>query len=113
MPLALEHWPQHLRGIASGILQGGYSFGFLLSSLVYQLGYPLVSDRPEWAWRVMLWSGVMPAMVVFAVMWTVPESPIWLERQRRCVASGGAERLVAGPAVRPRPASGSRCTRRC
>jgi SHS family lactate transporter-like MFS transporter len=88
MPLALEHWPQHLRGIASGILQGGYSFGFLLSSLVYQLGYPLVSSQPEWAWRVMLWSGVVPAMVVFAVMWTVPESPIWLARQR---ARGAAD----------------------
>jgi SHS family lactate transporter-like MFS transporter len=87
MPLALEHWPQHLRGIASGILQGGYSLGFLLSSLVYQLGYPLVSDRPEWAWRVMLWAGVLPAIAVFAVMWTVPESPIWLARRRD---AGGA-----------------------
>jgi len=93
MPLALEHWPQHLRGIASGILQGGYSFGFLLSSLVFQLGYPLVSDRPEWAWRVMLWSGALPAVLVFAVMWTVPESPIWLERRRRLVAEGGSDRL--------------------
>ncbi len=96
MPLALEHWPQHLRGIASGILQGGYSFGFLLSSLVFQLGYPLVSDRPEWAWRVMLWSGVVPAMLVFAVMWTVPESPIWLEQRRRRAAEGGADRLSVG-----------------
>ena len=41
MPLALEQWPAKHRGIASGILQGGYSTGFLLSSLVYQLGYPL------------------------------------------------------------------------
>ncbi len=93
MPLALEHWPQHLRGIASGILQGGYSAGFLLSSLVYQLGYPLIRHEPEWAWRVMLWAGVIPALVVFAVMWTVPESPIWLEQQRRLAAEGGRTRL--------------------
>jgi SHS family lactate transporter-like MFS transporter len=93
MPLALEHWPQHLRGIASGILQGGYSFGFLLSSLVFQLGYPLVSGHSEWAWRVMLWAGVLPAMVVFAVMWTVPESPIFLERQRTLAAQGATPRL--------------------
>ena len=58
MPLALEQWPAKHRGIASGILQGGYSTGFLLSSLVYQLGYPLISDRPDWAWRLMLWAGV-------------------------------------------------------
>ena len=60
MPLALEQWPAKHRGIASGILQGGYSVGFLLSSLVYQLGYPLISDRPDWAWRLMLWAGVLP-----------------------------------------------------
>lgn len=93
MPLALEHWPQHLRGIASGILQGGYSTGFLLSSLVFQLGYPLVRHEPEWAWRIMLWSGVLPAVVVFLVMWTVPESPIWLERRRQMAATGAGERL--------------------
>ena len=96
MPLALEHWPQHLRGVASGFLQGGYSFGFLLSSLVYQLGYPYVSHRPEWAWRVMLWAGVVPAAIVFAVMWTVPESPIWLERRKTLLAQGGSVRLSLG-----------------
>ena len=26
-------------------------------------------------------------------MWTVPESPIWLERQRRLAAAGGGDRL--------------------
>ena len=82
MPLALEQWPAKHRGIASGILQGGYSVGFLLSSLVYQLGYPLVSDNPDWAWRLMLWAGVLPAIVVFFLMTRVSESPLWLEQQR-------------------------------
>ena len=83
MPLALEQWPARHRGIASGILQGGYSTGFLLSSLVYQLGYPLISDRPDWAWRIMLWAGVLPAIVVFFLMTRVSESPLWLEQQRQ------------------------------
>ena len=52
MPLTLEHWPAHLRGMASGLLQGGYSLGFMLSSLVYQFGYPLVNSRPDLGWRV-------------------------------------------------------------
>lgn len=91
MPLALEQWPARHRGIASGILQGGYSLGFLLSSLVYQLGYPLISDRPEWAWRVMVWAGVLPAIVVFGVMLRVPESPVWLERRR--LLGGAANRV--------------------
>jgi len=88
MPLALEHWPDKLRGIASGILQGGYSAGFLLSSLVYQLGYPLISDRPEWAWRLMLWSGVIPGSIIFFLMRRVPESPVWLARKAALEARG-------------------------
>jgi SHS family lactate transporter-like MFS transporter len=82
MPLALEQWPAKHRGIASGILQGGYSTGFLLSSLVYQLGYPLVSGNPDWAWRLMLWAGVIPAIIIFFLMLQVRESPLWLAQQR-------------------------------
>jgi SHS family lactate transporter-like MFS transporter len=82
MPLALEQWPAKHRGIASGILQGGYSTGFLLSSLVYQLGYPLVDDNPDRAWRLMLWAGVLPAIVIFYLMTRVSESPLWLAQQR-------------------------------
>lgn len=83
MPLALEQWPARHRGIASGILQGGYSTGFLLSSLVYQLGYPLVSHEPDRAWRLMLWAGVLPAIAIFYLMTRVDESPIWLAQRRQ------------------------------
>lgn len=93
IPLALEQWPAKHRGIASGILQAGYSTGFLLSSLVYQLGYPFVSDRPDWAWRLMLWAGVGPAIVVFFLMRRVPESPVWLEQRRKTAETGGGGRL--------------------
>ena len=49
VPLALEHLPIQLRGVASGLLQGGFSFGFMLSSLVYQFGWPLVMTTPTGA----------------------------------------------------------------
>lgn len=93
VPLALEHLPARLRGIGSGLLQGGFSFGFMLSSLVYQLGWPLVSGNADWGWRLMLWSGVLPALVVLAVMARVEESPVWLEQQRQRRESGGGPRL--------------------
>jgi MFS transporter, SHS family, lactate transporter len=83
VPLALEHWPKELRGVASGLLQGGFSFGFMLSSLVYQLGWPLVSSNPDRGWRLMLWAGVLPAMVVLVAMTRVKESPVWLEQERQ------------------------------
>ena len=81
VPLALEHWPARLRGIASGTLQSGYSAGFILSALAYSWLYPLV-NRPDLGWRVMMWIGVMPALLVFWIVWNVEESPVWLERQR-------------------------------
>ena len=82
MPLAIEHWPQHLRGTVSGMLQSGYSAGFMLSALVYNFVYPLVADKPDLGWRVMLWIGILPAFLVLWIMARVKESPVWLERRR-------------------------------
>jgi SHS family lactate transporter-like MFS transporter len=81
MPLALENWPAHLRGTASGMMQSGYSLGFLLSSVVFQVAYPYV-NHDNVGWRVMLWIGVLPAFLVLFMIKGVPESPVWLERQR-------------------------------
>ncbi len=82
MPLTIEHWPAHLRGTASGMLQSGYSFGFLLSSIVFQFLYPIVNRGTGIGWRVMLWIGVLPAFLLLFMMRSVAESPVWLERQR-------------------------------
>jgi SHS family lactate transporter-like MFS transporter len=82
MPLTLEHWPARLRGIASGMLQGGYSTGFIISALVFQYLYPLVNNPPGFGWRVMFWVGALPALLVLFIMSRVKESPVWLERQR-------------------------------
>jgi SHS family lactate transporter-like MFS transporter len=86
MPLTLEHWPAHLRGTASGLMQSGYSLGFLFSSLVFEFGYPLV-NRPDIGWRVMLWIGVLPAFLVLFIIKGVKESPVWLERQQHLKAN--------------------------
>ena len=82
MPLTLEHWPAHLRGTASGMMQSGYSLGLLLSALVFQFGYPLAGSGTDLGWRVMLWIGVLPALLVLFIMKRVKESPVWLERRR-------------------------------
>jgi SHS family lactate transporter-like MFS transporter len=95
MPLAIEHWPPHLRGVASGLLQGGYAMGYILSAMVYQFGYPLVSGRPD-GWRILLWLGILPALLVLWIMAYVRESPVWLERQRHLRDTGDRERLSIG-----------------
>jgi MFS transporter, SHS family, lactate transporter len=80
MPLVLEHWPERLRGVISGVVQGAFSWGFILAAAVVQFAYPYIADAP-WGWRAMLWSGVLPALVVFWVRRSVPESPAWLARR--------------------------------
>ena len=93
MPLTLEHWPAHLRGTASGMMQSGYSMGFLLSSLVFQFVYPMVNGGTDMGWRVMLWLGILPAFLVFFIMKGVDESPVWLERQRHLKARSEKDTL--------------------
>src|SRR6516162_5366280 len=83
MPLVFEHWPTHLRGIASGLLQGGYSWGFMLSAFAYRYIYPVFNRNPNVGWRSMFFVGVVPALfLLFWIRTNVSESPVWLERQR-------------------------------
>jgi SHS family lactate transporter-like MFS transporter len=82
MPLTLEHWPARLRGIASGLLQGGYGWGYILSAMVFTYLYPRIEPSGELAWRSMLWVGIAPALIVLWIRSRVEESPVWLDRQR-------------------------------
>ena len=105
MPLVLEHWPAHLRGIASGLLQGGYSWGFILSALVFTYLYPMLTPYGEIAWRAMFWIGILPALLVLWIRRNVEESPVWLERQRHLQTSRTEGRGLAGPDLQARSAA--------
>ena len=83
MPLVLEHWPAKLRGLASGLLLGGWYWGYLLAAAVFQFIYPLFNGTPDLAWRAMFWMALAPALLTLWIRSGVPESPVWLERQRR------------------------------
>src|SRR5439155_13240899 len=82
MPLALEHLPARLRGIAAGLLQGAFTWGYILSAFVFHFVYPMIHSRPDFAWRVMFWIGAFPAMFVLWIRASVKESPVWLEHRR-------------------------------
>jgi SHS family lactate transporter-like MFS transporter len=90
MPLVLEHWPARLRGLASGLLLGGWYWGYLLAAAVFQFIYPFVSSTPDFAWRVMFWVCIIPALFTLWIRARVPESPVWLERQQKLRARGAA-----------------------
>jgi SHS family lactate transporter-like MFS transporter len=92
MPLALEHWPARLRGVASGLVQGGYAMGSILAAAVYQFVYPLLADRGD-GWRVLLWLGITPVALVVWIYFRVDESPVWLEERRQ---RGTAQKSAGG-----------------
>ena len=85
MPLTLEHWPGHLRGTASGLLQGGFAWGFILAAFAFRFVYPLFDVAV--GWRVMLSIGIVPILLVPWIRARVAESPIWLERRRHIAAN--------------------------
>ncbi len=69
--LTMESIPAHARGFVSGLLQSGYPAGYFLASIVYGLLYQYIG------WRGMFMVGVLPALLVFYIRRTVPESPTW------------------------------------
>ena len=81
MPLALEHWPDHLRGAASGLLAGGFYWGYMLAAVVFQVLYPLVNESNGPGWRMFFWVGAAPALLVLWIAPRVKESPVWLARR--------------------------------
>jgi MFS transporter, SHS family, lactate transporter len=69
--LTMESIPQQARGFVSGLLQSGYPAGYFLASIVYALLFQYIG------WRGMFMVGVVPALLVFYIRRSVPESPSW------------------------------------
>ena len=55
--LAMESAPRRWRGILSGVLQSGYSMGYLLAAVAARV------VLPAWGWRAMFWVGGVPALL--------------------------------------------------
>jgi MFS transporter, SHS family, lactate transporter len=75
--LAMESWPARSRGLMSGLLQGSWGLGFLLSSLAYAWLYDSIG------WRGLLWIGILPALVLIPIRTFVKEPPVWIENRRQ------------------------------
>ena len=45
MTLVIEHWPARLRGLVSGMLLGGWYWGYLLAAAAFQFIYPIFNAQ--------------------------------------------------------------------
>jgi MFS transporter, SHS family, lactate transporter len=84
--LAMEAAPPKWRGILSGILQSGYSIGYLLAAVAARF------VLPAWGWRAMFWAGAVPALLALYIRTKVPESEAW--KQHRAADTWEVLRVV-------------------
>src|SRR5437588_10929179 len=84
--LAMESAPPRWRGFLSGVVQSGYSCGYLLAAVASRL------ILPHWGWRAMFWAGGLPALLAFYIRMKVPESQAW--RQHRVASVRGILKTV-------------------
>jgi MFS transporter, SHS family, lactate transporter len=93
MPLALEHWPDHVRGAASGLLAGGFFWGYMLAAVVFQVLYPWLNEPNGPGWRMFFWLGAAPAVLALWIALRVRESPVWLARRGQLTDSNQRDGL--------------------
>jgi MFS transporter, SHS family, lactate transporter len=81
--LAFESIPSRARGFVSGLMQSGYSTGYLLASLVFGLCYALIG------WRGLFMVGLVPAiLLILYILTSVVESPAYDRGQASHIAPG-------------------------
>ena len=85
--LAMEAAPRKWRGILSGILQSGYSIGYLLAAMATRF------LLPHWGWRAMFWIGAVPALLALYIRAKVPESQAW--KEHKAASTGEVLTVVA------------------
>lgn len=68
---AMESAPRRWRGILSGIMQGGYPFGYLLAALAMQF------VAPVFGWRSMFVIGLSVTALIVLFTLLAPESESW------------------------------------
>ncbi len=78
-PMLMEMMPAKWRGLASGLMQSGFSFGYIFAAIIYREWYSSLG------WHTMFYIACVPALLVMLyIWWQLPESPRWkLEREAR------------------------------
>jgi SHS family lactate transporter-like MFS transporter len=77
--LAMEKIPVERRGFFSGLLQEGYSFGYLLAAVAYLL----IHDAAGLSWRWLFALSIIPALISLLVRTRVTESEVWQDTRQK------------------------------
>jgi SHS family lactate transporter-like MFS transporter len=94
--LAMEKIPAERRGFFSGVLQEGYSTGYLLASLAFLLVHSVFGL--SWRWLFAL--SIIPALISLLIRARVKESEVWQATRARVTKVGIRQVLLDGKIVR-------------
>jgi MFS transporter, SHS family, lactate transporter len=88
--LTMEKVPRERRGFFSGMLQAGYSAGYLLSSLAFLLVHSVFDA--SWRWLFAL--SILPALITLLIRSRVKESEVWETSRQKLERSNSSIRRV-------------------
>ncbi|MGW0878541.1 MFS transporter [Streptomyces sp. NPDC002671] len=71
--LVAEYASARHRGRTLGAIQSSWAVGWALAAVVYTLVFSFVGE--DWAWRVMFWTGALPALLVVWLRRRVHDAP--------------------------------------
>ncbi len=94
--LAMEKIPNARRGFFSGLLQAGYSMGYLFAILAYQV----VVNELGLSWRWLFALSIVPALISLIIRSRVQESEAWERTQENLkVTKTRIRDIVADPKI--------------
>ena len=74
----IELWPVRMRNRASGFMLSGYAVGSILAAQIYRLLVPWVDSwHPNWGWRALFLTGMIPILVALYMRRRLPEAEDW------------------------------------
>jgi MHS family proline/betaine transporter-like MFS transporter len=96
--LTIESIPKHKRGLISGFLQSGFSFGFLLAAISFQIITTIFPGNlfEEFGWRILFFTGIIPGFVALFVRISMNESPLWIKKNQEGLKRTPLKSIVFG-----------------
>ncbi|MFP3205194.1 MAG: MFS transporter [Metallosphaera yellowstonensis] len=84
-PFAMEWTPYKWRGLISGLVQGGFSFGAALAAVVEAtfIGIYGLKGVEDYAWRYIFLTALAPAVVALAVRLAMKETPVFEDLKKK------------------------------
>ncbi len=82
--ITMESVPKQKRGLLSGFLQSGFSFGFVLAAIAFQMTTIIFTGEAfiEWGWRILFFTGIIPGFIALFIRFRMDESALWLEKKQ-------------------------------